>query len=120
MMMMTMMMVCVSFSGSTFSSILFSQYFYPVLLPSLSPFIHSFISSFYAAPERRPGSGAALYDCVGVVNHMGGLGGGHYTADCLNRDTGNWHTFNDSRVSSQSAAGLSGSSAYVLFYVRKG
>jgi ubiquitin C-terminal hydrolase len=50
---------------------------------------------------------------------MGGLGGGHYTADCVNRDDGRWHNFNDSRVGPQSPTGLSGSSAYVLFYVRR-
>jgi ubiquitin C-terminal hydrolase len=47
------------------------------------------------------------------------MGGGHYTADCVNRDTRRWHNFNDSRVSPQSPDGLSGSSAYLLFYVRR-
>ncbi len=61
-----------------------------------------------------------MYDLVGVVNHMGGLGGGHYVADCRNRDDGGWYAFNDSRVTPTSPAALSGSAAYLLFYVRRG
>ena len=75
------------------------------------------------APYCFPGSPAAdsstVYDLVGVVNHMGSLGGGHYTADALNADTGKWYNFNDSRVSSTSSSRLSGSSAYLLFYVQR-
>lgn len=59
------------------------------------------------------------YDLIGVSNHMGGLGGGHYVATCLNDDTQKWHNFNDSRVSSVSEASLSGSAAYILFYQRR-
>ena len=32
----------------------------------------------------------AEYDLVGVVNHFGGLGGGHYTATCRHEPTGKW------------------------------
>lgn len=89
-----------------------------------------------------------IYDLIGVSNHMGGLGGGHYTAcvlrllvfgvrdepecvlivwhtwrcgsDCLNQDDQKWHCFNDSRVTSGSRSSLSGSAAYMLFYQRRG
>lgn len=36
---------------------------------------------------------------MGVVNHMGGLGGGHYTAYAQLHTTSEWHCFDDSRVS---------------------
>lgn len=29
----------------------------------------------------------AIYDLIAVSHHMGGLGGGHYTASALNGDT---------------------------------
>lgn len=32
----------------------------------------------------------ALYDLFAVSNHMGGMGGGHYTAHCLDEDSGKW------------------------------
>jgi ubiquitin C-terminal hydrolase len=44
------------------------------------------VSQFCTSSFESPDSGA-VYDLVGVSNHMGGLSGGHYTADCLNLDT---------------------------------
>merc|ERR1712194_57435 len=40
-----------------------------------------------------------VYDLYAVSNHMGGMGGGHYTAYGKNPD-GNWYLFDDSRVDS--------------------
>ncbi|VDN12935.1 unnamed protein product [Dibothriocephalus latus] len=37
-----------------------------------------------------------IYDLVAVSNHMGGLGGGHYTAYAKNRDDNRWYNFDDS------------------------
>lgn len=28
-------------------------------------------------------------------NHYGSMGGGHYTANAVNKDNGNWYTFDD-------------------------
>ena len=39
-----------------------------------------------------------IYDLFAVSNHMGGLGGGHYTAYAKQPGTDNWHCFDDSRV----------------------
>lgn len=78
------------------------------------------------APFCVPGSPAstgagagASYRLVGISNHSGSLGGGHYTADCWNADCGGWYNFNDSRVCPTSSGRLSGSAAYLLFYVRE-
>ena len=40
-----------------------------------------------------------LYDLVGLVNHRGGMGGGHYVAYAQNHKTKRWFEFDDSRVS---------------------
>lgn len=60
-----------------------------------------------------------LYDLIAVANHYGGLGGGHYTAYAKNRDTGNWHYFDDSHVSEATEDNVVSKNAYVLFYLRK-
>jgi len=57
-----------------------------------------------------------LYDCYGVSNHMGGLGGGHYTAYVRNHIDGKWYDLNDSSATSATASEIKSSSAYVLFY----
>ena len=44
------------------------------------------------------------YDLIAVANHMGGYGGGHYTAYC--REQGTWIHFDDSRVVPISAASV--------------
>ena len=40
-----------------------------------------------------------IYDCYAVSNHMGGLGGGHYTAYGKNPEENKWYCFNDSSCS---------------------
>lgn len=75
-----------------------------------------------AAPCLSPSSKeSTLYDLVGVANHSGDLGFGHYYAHARNSDSGEWFTFNDSSVSDYDASKLAGgsSSAYLLFYVRR-
>lgn len=77
-------------------------------------------------PKRGIKGPAPIYGLYAVSNHMGGTGGGHYTAHCnvsATRDMDSWFTFNDSkvhRVPSDSVGGPSvgGPSAYVLFYKR--
>lgn len=66
-----------------------------------------------------PGSGMARYNLLGVSNHMGRLGGGHYTANCLHTPTNKWLNFNDNWVSEVSEESAVSNSAYVLFYVRE-
>jgi ubiquitin carboxyl-terminal hydrolase 8 len=60
------------------------------------------------------------YDLYAVANHMGGLGGGHYTAHALNRFDDTWYEFNDSSYRSvdESIHKSLSKSAYVLFYNR--
>lgn len=61
-----------------------------------------------------------VYDLFGVSNHMGGLGGGHYTAYAKNEKTGDWYNFDDSHVSAVgNVESIKSSSAYLLFYRRR-
>jgi len=65
-----------------------------------------------------PGSGNARYNLLSVSNHMGRLGGGHYTASVLHTQENRWLNFNDQFVSPQSPESCISDSAYVLVYVR--
>eukprot|EP00899_Mesostigma_viride_P011015 jgi/Mesvir1/19915/Mv13186-RA.1 len=61
----------------------------------------------------------AVYNLFAISNHSGSLGGGHYTAHCLNVDDGQWYNYNDSTVSLVKPDKIAGPSAYVLFYDRR-
>lgn len=65
--------------------------------------------------------GDALYDLWGVVNHYGGLGGGHYTAFARNDYDDRWYEVSDDLVSVvENDDDLVTAAAYVLFYQRRG
>ena len=61
-----------------------------------------------------------IYDLYGVSQHMGSMGGGHYTAMCKNFLDNNWYNFNDSYVSpEEDPRNAINGNAYVLFYARR-
>ncbi|KAF6214829.1 hypothetical protein GE061_009572 [Apolygus lucorum] len=70
--------------------------------------------SQYLIKGDRPQS---VYNLIGVCNHFGGMGGGHYTASCKNKDTGEWYYFDDSHVDRTSEDRVLTKAAYVLFYM---
>lgn len=59
---------------------------------------------------------AATYNLYAVSNHSGTTYSGHYTAYCKHPYTGDWHEYNDSRVSTISPRDVVSAEAYVLFY----
>jgi ubiquitin C-terminal hydrolase len=60
-----------------------------------------------------------IYDCYAVSNHFGGLGGGHYTAYCLN-DDGSWAHYDDGRITTHvDAKEVVSAAAYCLYYRRR-
>lgn len=60
-----------------------------------------------------------IYDCYGVSNHYGGLGGGHYTAHALH-DNGVWCYYDDTRITSEvDPKEAVSNAAYVLYYRRR-
>ena len=61
-----------------------------------------------------------IYDLFAISNHYGGIGFGHYIAYAKNSFNGNWYQFDDSRVFSINNRDICTSSAYVLFYKKRG
>ena len=60
-----------------------------------------------------------IYDCFGVSNHFGGLGGGHYTAHALHNN-GVWCYYDDTRISENvNPKDAVTKAAYVLYYRRR-
>ena len=59
-----------------------------------------------------------IYDLFAISNHFGQLQAGHYTAIAKNRDK--WYQFNDHKISVVEESDIVTSSAYILFYQRRG
>ncbi|XP_041971204.1 ubiquitin carboxyl-terminal hydrolase 17-like [Aricia agestis] len=59
---------------------------------------------------------SATYNLYAVSNHSGTTYSGHYTAYCKHPYTGDWHEYNDSRVSPINSRDVVSAEAYVLFY----
>jgi ubiquitin C-terminal hydrolase len=92
---------------------------FPVRGLDLAPFLTPSASSG-RHHEGGDGELPVLYDLYGVANHVGALGGGHYTAACWHAP-GQWLAYNDSHVAplADPARDLCPEDAYVLFYQRR-
>lgn len=62
-----------------------------------------------------------VYDLIAIDDHMGGLGGGHYTAFAKNFQDGKWYKFDDTHVSNPitNTKNMITGHAYLLFYRRR-
>ncbi|CAH0601984.1 unnamed protein product [Chrysodeixis includens] len=69
------------------------------------------LSAFAATRAQHP-----VYNLYAVSNHSGTTYSGHYTAYCKHPYTGDWHEYNDSRVTPINSRNVVSSEAYVLFY----
>jgi len=85
----------------------------------LTPFCYSRDFEIYVkngligpAPVVNP----ILYRLYGVVEHLGGMGGGHYVAYV--RKTSDWFHFSDSSFYRVSLDNVLSCQAYILFYER--
>ena len=56
------------------------------------------------------------YRLVAVVQHIGGLNGGHYIAHVLHAPTDEWYTYDDEKVIPTSRQKVATVEAYLLFY----
>ncbi|KAJ1257328.1 hypothetical protein BS78_K096800 [Paspalum vaginatum] len=81
--------------------------------------IHDLNMSKYVKQMSR-GDQHPMYELYAVINHYGGLGGGHYSAYAKLVEEDNWYHFDDSHVSSVNEDEIRTSAAYVLFYQRVG
>ncbi|KAK9447053.1 uncharacterized protein V1518DRAFT_429373 [Limtongia smithiae] len=70
-------------------------------------------------PEQVENPERLIYDLFAVDNHLGGLGGGHYTANVKNFMDGKWYYFDDSSVHEVSPEDGVTAAAYMLFYRRR-
>ena len=77
--------------------------------------LRNYVKSSQSSNESNP----ALYDLFGVSEHSGNMGGGHYTAKCLNAENGRWYSYNDSMVRECTPESVITTEAYVLFYRRR-
>lgn len=84
------------------------------------------MSPYYCGPTSDVGP-QPVYDLFAVINHHGGMLGGHYTAFARCTDTVEtrksevgWRLFDDSRVQDVLGVRVAASAAYVLFYRRRG
>jgi len=87
----------------------------PISLPSGTIDLTPFVSH----PEDAKELGPPVYDLFGVCNHMGGLGGGHYTATCKHGPSGKWLYFNDSAVTLPRESEPGGVEPYVFFFKQR-
>uniref|UniRef100_A0A5K3ELA3 Ubiquitin carboxyl-terminal hydrolase n=2 Tax=Mesocestoides corti TaxID=53468 RepID=A0A5K3ELA3_MESCO len=74
----------------------------------------TFVSCPETGLEVTCAKGKFVYDLVAVSNHMGGVGGGHYTAYAKNGDA--WYNFDDSFVSKVNGPVVT-RNAYFLVYM---
>ncbi|CAI5739551.1 unnamed protein product [Peronospora destructor] len=74
------------------------------------------LSEFMIGPQN---GSEPIYDLYAVSEHVGGLGGGHYTAIAKNPVNKRWFDYNDSHTSQTLAEKAVSSRAYVLFYLRR-
>ncbi|XP_060038462.1 ubiquitin carboxyl-terminal hydrolase 11 isoform X2 [Erinaceus europaeus] len=76
-------------------------------------------SEFVIKPQNEAAPELYKYDLIAVSNHYGGLRDGHYTTFACNKDSGQWHYFDDNSVSPVSESQIESKAAYVLFYQRQ-
>ena len=59
------------------------------------------------------------YQLTGLIQHIGGVNGGHYVSYCKNYKNNNWYEFDDSRTRQISESQLLEKEAYILLYQRQ-
>ncbi|XP_063738618.1 ubiquitin carboxyl-terminal hydrolase 2-like [Eleginops maclovinus] len=75
------------------------------------------LSPFLSSSEQN--TSFSSYHLYAVVNHIGHLNTGHYTALCHNALTRTWHCFDDSAVREVQDSLVQSPNAYMLLYSRK-
>uniref|UniRef100_A0A8C9A527 Ubiquitin carboxyl-terminal hydrolase n=1 Tax=Prolemur simus TaxID=1328070 RepID=A0A8C9A527_PROSS len=76
-------------------------------------------SEFVIKPQNEAAPELYKYDLIAVSNHYGGMRDGHYTTFACNKDSGQWHYFDDNSVSPVNENQIESKAAYVLFYQRQ-
>ena len=107
-----------------------------VLIIQIKRFIHNFSERGYSASKLNnmvnypitdfninnymsdyaKSIGIFTYDLIGVVNHIGGMGGGHYYSYVKSLTDSKWYCMDDDNVTQLDDADIVSQSAYMLFY----
>jgi ubiquitin carboxyl-terminal hydrolase 8 len=77
------------------------------------------ISSMVSAPNRDSRNKCYRYDLYSVINHVGGIHGGHYYSYCLDEESGRWYKYDDRTVTEIPINHIVNNNAYILFYLRR-
>ena len=80
------------------------------------PMEHFDISSIIS-PGNLDKNKCYTYRLQCVVNHTGGLSGGHYYSYCLDEDSDQWFRFDDEKVSLINKSVIVTNAAYLLYYM---
>jgi ubiquitin C-terminal hydrolase len=81
--------------------------------------INDFDISPYMSLNRKNKDDILRYDLIGIINHRGSIGGGHYVAYCKSDADSLWYEFDDSFTRPVSESYVRNVQAYVLFYRKK-
>ncbi|KAM6143599.1 ubiquitin carboxyl-terminal hydrolase 11 isoform 1-T1 [Erethizon dorsatum] len=76
-------------------------------------------SEFVIKPQNESAPELYKYDLIAVSNHYGDIHDGHYTTFACNKDSGQWHYFDDNSVSPMNENQIESKAAYILFYQRQ-
>jgi ubiquitin C-terminal hydrolase len=71
---------------------------------------------FFVETQQYVPAGHASYDLFGVIQHHGGMNGGHYVAYVRHLLTGEWYEYDDTQVQRVSFDFVKSREAYLLFY----
>eukprot|EP00727_Mastigamoeba_balamuthi_P010597 m51a1_g616 putative ubiquitin carboxyl-terminal hydrolase 11 (873) ;mRNA; f:101802-105321 len=82
------------------------------------PLVGLDLTRFVVGPDPA-GDKTYIYDLYAVSNHMGGLGGGHYTACAKNYRLKKWFAFDDSSAYEIPESQVKSKSNYLLFFQRR-
>jgi ubiquitin carboxyl-terminal hydrolase 20/33 len=85
----------------------------------VAPISANFDFAPYFSNESPEKIGQTDYELKGIVDHHGGAGGGHYTAQCRHLASGAWMLYDDEGVQKMGAP-IFGDSTYMLFFERSG
>lgn len=77
------------------------------------------ISSMMSPVYKDTNTKNYCYDLYSVINHVGGINGGHYYSFCLDEKSGNWYVYDDTTVKKISINDVVNNNAYILFYIRQ-
>jgi ubiquitin C-terminal hydrolase len=83
------------------------------------PLINLDISSMISPANKDAKNKCYRYDLFSVINHVGGMQGGHYFSYCLDESSGRWYKYDDRSVGEIGPNQVVTSSAYLLFYLRR-